>query len=114
MNPKPYKRYMDRTCKIINKHGFILIKSGNWYLSQWSVLSYGSEKLDWACREHAMTFGDLAVAFAFLSVIQDRTAKVISYFPHRRDDTKRRDLRRRVDETYQGQFPKTESQTNNG
>lgn len=84
MKAKTYERYMTRTCRLIERNGFIVIKSGNWYLSHWSNLAGGEDCLQWACREHALTFDNLAVAFAFLDVIRARDAKVVSFFPPKR------------------------------
>lgn len=86
MTPKTHQRYSDRTCKIIDRGGFIVIKAGRWYLSHWSALAGGEDHFHWACREHALTFGDLGIAFAILSVVQNRDAKVVTFFPRGRVD----------------------------
>ncbi len=75
------ERYMDRTCEIIERHGFILLKRNNgWYLHQHTNLASGFDAAVWGTRPAALHIDSLEWAFVLAKHYE---AKVVSYYPKR-------------------------------
>lgn len=69
---------MDRTCKIIERGGFILLKRGPWYLHQHTNLAAGFDSAVWGTRAAAMHFDSIDWAFIVARYFESR---VVSWYP---------------------------------
>ncbi len=79
--PDIWERELDRTCEIIENHGFIILKRGDkWYLQQHTHLAGGTDAAVWGTRDAAMHFDSLEWAFI---VAKHYECKVVSYYPKR-------------------------------
>jgi hypothetical protein len=80
MSPKD-ERLSDRTCKIINKGGNLILKrKDGWYLNAWTNIASGWDKACWGKREGALEIFDLKWAFAIAKLYD---CKVIAFYPKR-------------------------------
>ncbi len=74
-------RFGDRTCEIIQKHGYILLKRADgWYLHQHTNLAAGFDSAVWGQRESALHFDSLEWAFIAADYLE---CKVVSFYPER-------------------------------
>jgi hypothetical protein len=85
MTPTTYKsivleRLTDRTIKIIEKGGIILLKRGEWYLSSWTNIASGPDNAQWAKRAGALEMFNLKWAFAIAPLYN---CKVVVFYPER-------------------------------
>jgi hypothetical protein len=87
--PKPMSRkdrLTDRTIKIIEKGGFILLKGAvdsegkSWYLNQWTNIAAGIDDARWGTRTTALEMFNLEWAFAIAPLYG---CTVVSFYPKR-------------------------------
>jgi len=75
------ERLMERTCALINKGGYILLKrKDGWYLNCWTNIAGGKDLAQWGKRHCALEISNLKWAFA-LAKLYD--CKVVVYYPDR-------------------------------
>jgi hypothetical protein len=71
----------DRTIKIIQKHGRILLKAKDgWYLGAWTNIAAGPDKADWSRRNAAQEMFNLKWAFTIAPLYD---CKVVVVYPKR-------------------------------
>jgi hypothetical protein len=71
-------RLMNRTCRIIEDDGYILLKRGEWYLHQHSRIAADFDSAVWGCRAAAMHFDTLELALLLAPYFE---CKVVTYYP---------------------------------
>ena len=79
MNKITKQKLVDRTCKIIEKNGTIVlrsIKSPEWYLGCWTNIAAGPDKAHWACKELALPIFCLEWAFAIAKLYECKVVTI--------------------------------------
>jgi len=78
------ERLTDRTCRIIQRGGRIVIKRNDgWYLSGWTNVFSGPDGAQWAAAKHAVEIATLEWAFALAKLYK---AKVVVQYCKRVDE----------------------------
>ncbi len=73
---------MDRTCKGIERGGYIILKrSDGWYLHQHTNIAASYDRAEWGLRESALHIDTLELAFLLAPYFE---CKVVTYYPKRK------------------------------
>ncbi len=76
---RPYNEaLMDRTCCLIERGGYILLKRDKWYLHQHTQIAADFNSAVWGTRDAAMHFDTLELAFLLAPYFE---CKVVTYYP---------------------------------
>lgn len=74
------KRLMDRTCRIIDRGGYILLKRrDDWYLHQHTNVVAGYDAAIWGRREAALHIDTIELAFILVQYFND--CRVVVFYP---------------------------------
>ena len=75
------KRLQDRSCKIIEKGGRILLKKGDWYIGSWTNVVTGPDNVHWGGKRDALEIFNLQWAFAIAPLYG---CKVVVSYPKKK------------------------------
>ncbi len=72
------EKKMDRTCRIIERGGYILLRRGAWYLHQHTNIAADEDSAVWGRRNAALHFDTLELAHLLAPYFE---CKVVVYYP---------------------------------
>ncbi len=72
------EKLMDRTCRIIDAGGYIVLKRGEWYMQQHTNIAADFDSAVWGTRRAALHFDTLEMAYLLAPYFECR---VVVYYP---------------------------------
>ncbi len=72
------EKLMTRTCRIIERGGYILLRRGDWYMHHHTNIAADFDSAVWGTKEAALHFDTLELAHVLAPYFE---CKVVVYYP---------------------------------